>query len=407
MNENTGVLKNANVLDVSTGDYANADVVWSAGRIVEVTRNANVPASAQTIDGTGSFVIPGLIDAHVHVTAMTADLGSTSSEPASYVAIRAAESMAATLDRGFTTVRDASGADFGLARAQEEGLLRGPRLMYCGRALSQTGGHADFRAPGEHVSHDLGNCCAGIGRVVDGVDAVRQAARDELRKGAHHIKIMASGGVASPTDRIDSTQFSIDEIEAVVQEAKAANRYVAAHAYTARAINRALKAGVRSIEHGNLLDDESLALFKQYDAFLVPTLVTYWALKEEGKEFGLSDANWKKVDAVLDAGLVALESAHRAGVKVAFATDLLGKMQRHQNQEFSIRAQVQDNLSILRSATTVAAELIEREGELGVITPGACADLLVLDADPLENIDAVARIAEHKQYVIQGGVIVA
>lgn len=218
---------------------------------------------------------------------------------------------------------------------------------------------------------------------------------------------MASGGVASPTDRIDSTQFSVEEIEAIVEEATAANRYVAAHAYTARAINRALKAGVRSIEHGNLLDDESLALFKEHDAFLVPTLVTYWALKEEGKQFGLSEANWNKVDAVLGAGLTALESAHKAGVKIAFASDLLGKMQRHQNREFSIRAQVQDNLSILRSATTVAAELIEREGELGVIAPGAHADLLVLGTDPLNNIEAVAEIAEHKRYVIQGGVIVA
>jgi imidazolonepropionase-like amidohydrolase len=407
MNENTVVLQNGNVLDMATGNYAQADVVWSEGRIVEVAKNATVPASAKTIDAAGGFVIPGLIDAHVHVTAMTADLASPSSEAASYVAIKATEAMAATLDRGFTTVRDASGADFGLARAQEEGLFRGPRLMYCGKALSQTGGHADFRAPGEHVSHDLGNCCAGIGRVVDGVDAVRKAARDELRKGAHHIKIMASGGVASPTDRIDSTQFSIDEIEAVVQEATAANRYVAAHAYTARAINRALRAGVRSIEHGNLLDEESIALFKEHDAFLVPTLVTYWALKEEGKQFGLSEANWDKVDAVLDAGLAALETAHKAGVKIAFATDLLGKMQRHQNQEFSIRAQVQDNLSILRSATTVAAELIEREGELGVIAPGAHADLLVLDADPLTNIEAVSKIANHKRYVIQGGVVVS
>ncbi|MEK8144680.1 amidohydrolase family protein [Streptomyces sp. M10(2022)] len=119
--------------------------------------------------------------------------------------------------------------------------------------------------------------------MADGVDAVRAAARDELRKGAHHLKVMASGGVASPTDRIDSTQYSMDELRAVVQEAEAANRYVAAHAYTARAVNRALVAGIRSIEHGNLLDDESVRLFTEHDAYLVPTLVTYWALKKEGR----------------------------------------------------------------------------------------------------------------------------
>ncbi|MEV4085556.1 amidohydrolase family protein, partial [Nonomuraea fuscirosea] len=349
---------------------------------------------------------PGLIDAHVHVTASTADLGRLGSMSPAYVAAHSARIMGGMLDRGFTTVRDCSGADFGLADAQAEGLIRGPRLLFCGKGLSQTGGHADLRGRGEHLNDDH-PCCAGVGRVVDGADAVRAAARDELRKGADHIKVMASGGVASPTDRIDSTQFSVDELRAAVEEAEAANRYVAAHAYTARAVNRALDAGVRSIEHGNLIDDASVELFLRHDAYLVPTLVTYWALKQEGREFGLSESSWRKVDDVLDAGIVALERAARGGVRLAYGTDLLGGMHRHQNHEFRLRAEVQRPIDVLRSATIGAAELAGRAGELGTLAVGAHADLLVLDGDPLADIGVLADPAKHLRHVVQAGAVVS
>jgi imidazolonepropionase-like amidohydrolase len=309
------------------------------------------------------------------------------------------------LDRGFTTVRDASGADYGLCDAQEEGLVRGPRLLFCGRALSQTGGHGDSRGRGTRVSDDH-PCCAGLGRVADGVDAVRAAARDELRKGAHHLKVMASGGVASPTDRIDSTQYSMDELRAVVEEAEAANRYVAAHAYTARAVNRALRAGIRSIEHGNLLDDESVRLFAEYDAFLVPTLVTYWALKKEGPEFGLPADSHRKVDEVLGEGLAALERAARGGVRTVYGSDLLGGMHRHQNEEFRIRAEVQAPIDVIRAATSTAAELLGLTGEIGTLEPGAYADLVVLAGDPLEDIGFLADPAGMVG-VVQGGSVVS
>jgi imidazolonepropionase-like amidohydrolase len=238
--------------------------------------------------------------------------------------------------------------------------------------------------------------------VADGVDAVRAAARDELRKGAHHIKVMASGGVSSPTDRIDSTQYSAEELRAIVEEAEAANRYVAAHAYTARAINRALEAGVKSIEHGNLLDDRSVALLLEHDAYLVPTLVTYWALKEEGREFGLPESSWRKVDEVLGAGLEALERAARGGVKLAYGSDLLGGMHRHQNQEFRLRCEVQAPLDVIRSATVNAADLLGMAGEIGTLTPGAHADLLVLDGDPLADIGVLAD-PKHIRHVVQAG----
>ncbi|MFD6067481.1 MULTISPECIES: metal-dependent hydrolase family protein [Amycolatopsis] len=398
------LLRNARLLDPVKGEYTEGDLRCADGRIVEIGDGLTA-GDARTEDLRGAFVLPGLIDAHVHVTASTADLGSLPASSPSYVAAHSARTMSRMLDRGFTTVRDASGADYGLADAQAEGLFRGPRLLFCGRALSQTGGHGDSRTRGANASDDH-PCCAGLGRVADGVDAVRAAARDELRKGAHHIKVMASGGVASPTDRIDSTQYSAEELRAIVEEAEAANRYVAAHAYTARAVNRALELGVRSIEHGNLIDDRSVELFLRHDAYLVPTLVTYWALKEEGREHGLPESSWRKVDEVLGAGMAALEKAAGGGVKLVYGSDLLGGMHRHQNHEFRLRGEVQSALEVVRSATSTAADLLNLTGEIGTLAPGAHADLLVVDRDPLEDIGVLAE-PEKFRHIVQGGTVVS
>ncbi len=397
------IVRNATWLDVELGAYREGHLEIRDGRIVDTDAAARA-GGIRELDAAGRFVLPGLIDCHVHVTAHTADLPGLGAESPTYVALQAARLMGDMLDRGFTTVRDVAGADFGLHDAQREGLLRGPRLFFGGKALSQTGGHADPRGRGESQL-DASSTCPHIGRVVDGVSAVRQAARDELRKGAHHIKIMAGGGVASPTDRIDSTQFSVEEITAAVEEAEAAGRYVAAHAYTGAAINRALRAGVRSIEHGNLLDDDSVALLRERDAFLVMNLVTYWALMAEGREFGLSQDNWEKVQTVLDGGMAALERAYRGGVDLCYGTDLLGGMQRHQSREFAMRAEIVPTIDTIRSATVTAARLLQREGELGVIAPGAHGDLIVLDGDPLTDVAALAEA--RPRWVVQGGAIVA
>jgi imidazolonepropionase-like amidohydrolase len=341
-------------------------------------------------DVYGQYLIPGLIDSHVHVVASTINLSELRSYSQSYLALSAARNMNDMLNRGFTTVRDTGGADFGLAKAQKDGLIKGPRLLFCGKAISQTGGHGDDRKAGENsaANHQF---CGSWAQIADGVDEVRLAVRNEIRRGADHIKIMASGGVASPTDRVDSTGYSIEELEAVVIEAQAANRYVAAHAYTAKAINRALEAGVRSIEHGNLLDDSSIALFKKHDAFLVMNLVTYWAMATEGKDRGLDSASLNKISHVLDGGYKALELATRSKIRLAFGTDLLGSLQKYQNREFEIRADFQSAIEILRSATTVGAELVGLKDSIGSIKLGSYADLIILNQDPLENIKILAR----------------
>ena len=397
------LLRNACVLDPGRGELVpGRAVLVRDGEIAAVGDDGLAADGAEVIDVRGQVLMPGLIDAHVHVTAYTADLAGGMEYSPSYVAARAGRILSGMLDRGFTTVRDAAGADYGLAQAVEEGYLTGPRVLFGGKALSQTGGHGDDRPRGRDARDDA-YCCPSHGRIVDGADQVRRAVRDEIRRGADHIKLMLSGGVASPTDRVGSTQFSMEEISAAVEEAEAADRYVLGHAYTPRAINRGLRAGVRSIEHGNLIDETSVALFRETGAFYVPTLVTYQALAEEGPAAGLPAASHRKVFDVLDAGLHALELAHRGGVPIAYGTDLLGDMHRHQLREFTIRAGVQPPADIIRSATTVAADLLKLAGRAGTIREHALADLLVLDGNPLDDIAVLTDPGKHLKLIMHGG----
>jgi len=234
---------------------------------------------------------------------------------------------------------------------------------------------------------------------------VRRACRDEIRKGAHFIKIMASGGVSSPTDRIGNTQFALDEIKAAVEEAEAAETYVAAHVYTARAAKRALEYGVRSIEHGNLIDDEIMDLMIEKGAFLVPTMSTHQALQEEGMECGLTAEMHSKVADVVEAGYRTHARAHERGVKMVFGTDLLGAMHRHQLNEFAIRSRFQTPIEIIRSATLTAAELFQMEGQIGELTEGALADMIAVEGDPLQDITVMQDPDRHLKMVMKEGQI--
>jgi imidazolonepropionase-like amidohydrolase len=399
----TVLFENASVLDTAAGAIVPGQrVLVRGGEVAAVGPDVEAPEGAAAVDLGGKTLMPGLIDCHVHVNAHTADLAGLGDQSPAYVAVKASIELREMLHRGFTTVRDPGGADFGIHDAVAEGLIDGPRIFFGGKALSQTGGHVDMRPRGRSVSDDH-QCCPDLGLVCDGVDGVRKAAREQLRTGAHHVKIMLSGGVASPTDRIDSTQFSLDEIRAIVDEAEAANRYVAGHAYTARAINRGLEAGVRSIEHGNLLDESSVELFLEHDAFLVPTLVTYHRMAIEGAAYGLSAANLAKNELVLDAGLKALELARSAGVNLCYGSDLLGGMRRNQLDEFTIRGAIIPAADVIRSATVTAARLLGEEGRLGQVVPGAVADLLVVDGDPLADIAVLTDPEKNLKLVMQGG----
>ena len=399
----TTILENAAVLDPVEGTLTpDRHVVLRGGHVAEVAEGRPFKGETHRIDVRGRTVMPGLIDAHVHVTAFTANFAELARSSPTYVSAQAAAIMSGMLARGFTTVRDVGGADFGLARAVEEGLIRGPRLFFCGKALSPTGGHGDVRGPGSEA-HDAHYTQPGLGVIVDGVPEVRRAARAEIRRGAHHIKIMGGGGISSPTDRITSDQFSEEEIAAAVEEAAMANLYVAVHAYTARSIERCVRLGVRSIEHGNLATEETVALMKERGAFLVPTLAIFRALVEEGVAAGLPEELVGKTYEVLDAGIRAVELAHRAGVPMAYGTDLLGRMHARQLDEFRLRAEVVPPVDLVRAATVNGARLVQRENELGLIAPGFRADLIVLDGNPLEDIGALADPQRPPRLVIKDG----
>lgn len=381
-----------------------ADVLIEDGEIKEVSERPLKTASAQEIRLDGRFLMPGLIDAHFHAYAAHVNLASLDDWPMSLLSQHARTLLEDALQRGFTSVRDAAGADFGLAAAVEQGLIKGPRLFFSGRALSQTGGHGDTR-PVKHFEPCACGFQGRLSQVADGVDAVRRAAREELRKGAHQIKIMATGGLSSPTDPVWMLQYSDEEIRAAVEEAASRRTYVMAHAYTAEAIARVVKLGVRSIEHANLIDQPTAALVAQHGAYVVPTLVTYETLGELGKELGLPEGNIVKLKEIQTAGLTSLERCQAAGIKLGYGTDLLGSLHAQQCREFLIRREVLSPIDILRSATTINAEILNQSGKLGTVAPGAYADLVVFDGNPLEDLGVLQPESGGPRLVMKAGAI--
>jgi len=396
---------NAALLDGSADERRpGSSVLVEDGLIREVSDRPIRRKGATSLDLAGRTLMPGLIDCHVHVVATLADLGANALLPDALVALRSAAIMRGMLGRGFTTVRDLGGATHALVEAIEEGLIDAPRLVICGKALSQTGGHGDLR--GRVEERDFGyqsRRLGAMGRVADGVDAVRHAARDEIRRGATFIKIMANGGVASPTDPIAFLGFSRDEITAAVEEAANAQTYVAGHLYTDEAIRRAVECGVRSVEHANLIRPETAAMMRERGAIACPTLVTFDKLKSEGPALGLPPASVAKIDHVRLAGLESLGILRDAGVTMAYGTDLLGPMHRHQSEEFVIRGAVLPAIEVIRSATSHAATLLRMEGAIGGIIEGALADLLVVDGDPLLDLSLLTRQGAHIPVIMKGG----
>jgi imidazolonepropionase-like amidohydrolase len=399
------VLRNASVLDPEQGTLGEGrSVVVEDGRIADVGAGLTVPDDAVVLDVAGRTVMPGLIDAHTHPAIVDQELFDMAEWPPTYVAARASRALAGMLARGFTSIRDVGAGEVGLARAVEEGYFTGPRMFYGGKQLSQTGGAGDWRAPSRRV-YDDNYYSPAIGVICDGVPEVRRAVREEVRRGAHHIKVYLSGAVDSPSDRVDSTQFSIEELTAIVEEATAANIYVTGHAYTSRAINRGLECGVRCIEHGNLMDESSIPLFQKFGAFYVPTIVTYHALAARARQ-GLLPADIEvKLKEVIDGAVGALELAHNAGLPIVYGTDLFADTHDWQLQEFIIRSQVQPNADLIRSATSTAARLLRREGELGVVAPGALADLLVIDGNPLDDIRVLTTPDQTLKLIMKQGTI--
>ena len=400
------IIRNGHVLDTSTMTFSDeVDVLIEGGVITEVGKNLSAKAEV-SIDAKGTYVMPGFIDAHVHFRLATMNFRLLTAWSEVEFGIVMGRLAAETVQRGFTTVRDLGGEVNGLINAIQRGDITGPRIIRAGHMLSQTGGHGD--TAGGHL--DVPSCACSFRSdsfsiVADGPDAVRKAARHLLRDGSNFLKVHVSGGVASPTDPIDSIQYSPEEISVAVMEAAHRGTYVAAHAYLPEAITMAVENGVHSIEHANLIDAPTAKLMAAKNAVMVPTLATYTAMHDVGRQLGLPSANIEKNVVVMESGLRSLELAVEAGVTLGLGTDLIGETQSYQNKEFAIRAEVQSAADILRSMWVVNPELCHLVGKIGVVAPGAFGDIVVSKVNPLDNIVAFSDHEKALTHVIQGGVV--
>lgn len=399
------LFKNAAVFDGETPGLAHGMSVLVDGAEIAAVECGQLDVDdAQDIDCAGKTLMPGLIDAHVHIYAESTRYLSPPWPPPTFRAQYANRFLRHALSCGITTVRDVAGGDHGMAMALRERFLDGPRFFYGGLALSQTGGHGDFRP--QHQDGAFSTCCVEhnvFAVIADGVEACAKATREELRKGANHIKIMASGGVISPTDPIDRCQYSEAEIRAIVEEAERHGAYVCAHCHPAEAIRRCVEYGVRCIEHGTLIDEPTAAFVAEHGAFVVPTLAILFALIEEGANSGLPQASLDKLRRVADGALKGLEIMKAAGVRMGLGTDLFGHQLVRQGSEYAIRAQALSTFDVLHSATTVNAEIVQMKGRLGVVKPGALADLIVVDGDPLADPGLLAANGTSLTHIMVDG----
>src|SRR5437870_6203661 len=400
------VFTNAFLIDCTGGEpVEGAAVVVEDGTIKDVARHGKVgalPGPVTTLDLKGATLMPGLTDAHVHICAVSENITDQHRVyPPSYIAARAMRRAEECLRQGFTTVRDAGGADYGFRLALEEGHAPGPRLLVSGNYISQTGGHGDKRRRAEWNAPI--DCCIGmVGSIADGEVEVRKAVREQLRRDVDQIKIMASGGAMSPSDELDTTQYTIGEMRAAVEEARAVGKYVLSHAYSDTAVRNAIEAGVRSIEHGNLIREPAAQAIKNADAFLVPTMITYEMIYREGKRYGIGDHQIQKIDLARQQSVQGLTYAYRAGCKIGSGSDLLGDMMSQRTVELELKGQVMTPMETLLSATKVNAELFRMSDRIGTVEPKKYADLIVVAGNPLRNL-RVFQNPDNFRLIMKGG----
>ncbi len=401
------LFEHARLIDCTGADpRADMAVAVEGERIARIAPTGNIaPEPGATIlDCQGRTLMPGLLDAHVHLAAVDLDMTDNHSQPGPVVALRIARLIEATLHAGFTTVRDAGGLPWGYKEAVRLGLVDGPDLFISGGFISQTGGHADHRSRTDFSIPGHESQVYAQPLIVDGPERVRWAARENLRRGSDQIKVMANGGALSPNDELTSTQFTVAELAAAVQEAKAAGTYVLAHVYTNQSMRNCLEAGVRSLEHGNFLDEATAALIKQQDAFLVPTIVTYEQIAKLGAAQGVGERQRQKIQQGLDGAFQALEIAVRAGLRIASGSDVLGPMQPFKARELTLKARVMGPMAALIASTRTNAELVRREDEIGTAEEGKLADLIVVNGDPSVDIGCLEDPANVQVVVKRGRV---
>jgi imidazolonepropionase-like amidohydrolase len=395
------VLYGGRVFDGTGSPIADGDVAFEDGRIVEVGTRLD---GDDAVDVAGCTILPGLFDCHVHVTSSGTDFLRRLQRPFSYQFYEAVRNLAATLDCGITTVRDAGGADLGIQQAVDDGLIEGPRLRIAITILSQTAGHGDGWLPSgllaplqiTHPGRPAGS--------VDGPEEMRKRVREIVRAGANVIKVCTSGGVLSPRDNPRHAHFRPDELAALMAEATAAGLPVMAHAQATDGIKAAVRAGVRSVEHGIYLDDEAIAMMLEAGTWLVPTLIAPVSVVEAAKNGAqLPDGVVAKAEAVIDAHNVSFAAAVAAGVKIAMGTDCgVGPHGSNLRELALMAAGGMTPPDVLVATTSSAAELLGVHADSGTLAPGKHADIVILAGDPFD----FARFKDNIRAVYSGGRLV-
>lgn len=383
----------ARIVDGTGADPEVGDVVVEDGRVVAVGRGLD---GDERVDLEGKSLLPGLFDCHTHLVVSSIDTMRLLQTPFSYRFFQAARNLEATLRIGITTVRDAGGADLGVKQAVEDGIVPGPRMQISLSMISQTGGHGDGWMPsGGSIDALLPNHPGVPETIVDGPDGMRRTVRELVRMGADVIKVATSGGVLSPRDKPTHAHFRMAELEALVEEATAAGIWVMAHAQAAPGIKNAIRAGIRSIEHGIYLDDEAIELMLERGTWLVPTLLApIGVIDAADAGASIPEASVAKAREVVEAHRASFARAVAAGVKVAMGTDS-GVTPHGQNlRELALMAEGgMTPMEAIVATTRSAAELMGLADELGTLEPGKRADLVVVDGDPLELATLGERVA--------------
>jgi imidazolonepropionase-like amidohydrolase len=401
------VVRNGLVID-GTGrePIQGATVLIEDGPIIRVDKDdaVEIPEDSQVFELDGRIVMPALSDAHVHLGIVDLSVSAAQRESLVVWAMKVRQVIEDVVEMGFTTVRDAGGIDGGFAQAVAEGHIRGPRILPSGSPISQTGGHGDWRQRFQEEPLAAIPGLLSMPTICDGADEVRRAARQQLRYGATQLKVMAAGGAMSPADELNTTQLTMEEMSAAVHEAAAVGKIVMAHTYSPGSIVNALDAGVRSIEHGNFLDEATAVKMKNQGAFLVPTLTTYELIDRFGEQYGIPQFNLEKTREAKNGGLESVQIAMSAGVKIGSGSDLLAAMQPHKTMELSLKAKLMGPMAAIVSATRTNAELFGMADKLGTLEAGKWADIIVVDGNPLEDIERL-RDKNNVMLVLKQGAV--
>lgn len=406
----TVVFQNATIFDGTGGEpYERGTLVVEGERIQAVGPMSQVstPRDARVIELDGKTVMPGLIDAHAHMGFVEQNFSADTENrhPGAVYAYSVARNIQDTLMHGFTTIRDAGGCDWSFKLAVERGMIEGPRMFVSNSFISQTGGHGDMRQRHERFEPRRYHPLMPPPAICDGEPEARRAARDQLRTGADQLKVMAGGGAASPTSLLDSPQFTLAELAAVVYEATAVRKPVMAHVYVPEGIKNCVEAGIRSIEHGNFLDEECAFLMRERGVFLVPTLSVYELISRYGREQGAAESYVEKINFAKGFAPQSVEIAMAAGVSIGSGSDVYGPNGNRKALELELKAAIMGPIKSLVAATRTNAELVGMGSEIGTLEAGKLADLIVVDGNPVDDI-TLLQDAKNIAIVMQSGRIV-